>query len=45
MILPLPLGEGGGEGLAVESKEKPILLLRYYALTLTLSPRERGPIK
>jgi hypothetical protein len=39
-FLPLPLREGRGEGLAVENK-KTILLLRYYALTLTLSQGER----
>ncbi len=33
--LPLPLGEGGGERLRI--------IDRAYPLTLSLSPRERGP--
>jgi hypothetical protein len=41
VLLPLPLGEGWGEGAKLSDRKGNLFSFRYYALTLALSQRER----
>jgi hypothetical protein len=41
--LPLPGGEGGGEGVRTIREAISLLIARAHPLTLSLSPWERGP--